>query len=84
VRFKRARELRKEESEEEMGFDDTVKNPEMKSFLKGIDLMNENEDGENKVLQIFVDLEEEKQQAEWSPLFYALTNIERLLTEATP
>lgn len=50
----------------------------MAKFLKGIELVEENE--VKVVKNLNFDFEEEKHQAEWSPLYYSLENIEKLLS----
>lgn len=83
-RFKE-RQQESSESEEEV---EEVNNPEMKGFLKGIELMEDDDvskDNKNNSfvpfqMQYTVDFDEEKHHAEWSPLYYALDNLEKILT----
>lgn len=58
--------------------EEDAKDPTMTKFLKAIELIDENEVKTVKI-NYGGDLEEEKHQAEWSPLYYSLENVEKLL-----
>ena len=68
----------KDESEDEVDF--RVRNPEMNKFLTNIDLADEAQGSINKQQQQFtIDINEEKNSSEWSPLYYCLENVAGLL-----
>jgi hypothetical protein len=63
----------------------------MKQFLQGIELIEEDKPAktnklttfEQAALQFSIDFEEEKAQSDWSTLYQALENLEKLFSSAT-
>jgi hypothetical protein len=53
----------------------------MKGFLKNIELLEEEaKPSKESAVQHIINFEEEKHQAEWSPLYYSLANLEKLVS----
>ncbi|TNV87999.1 hypothetical protein FGO68_gene14880 [Halteria grandinella] len=71
---------KQQEESDEDEYDDGVKNQEMKGFLKNIELLEDETEVKKQQQQHLVNFEEEKHLAHWSPLYYALLNLETLFT----
>ncbi|CDW84473.1 small subunit processome component 20 homolog [Stylonychia lemnae] len=79
TKFKKQLDKKKQagDADDSQGEDDEIQNENMRKFFQSIDLMENND---QKLITINDDESEDKDQ--WSPLYYAFENINKLLTKS--